>query len=82
MGNHPSILAGRIPWTEDPGGLEFMGRKDLDTADTTEYTSKILIDSVAECLLCARYCIEISSYSSILSNLHSNHVNSILFIFF
>ena len=22
---HPSILAWRIPWTEDPGGLQFMG---------------------------------------------------------
>ena len=22
---HPSILAWRIPWTEDPGGLESMG---------------------------------------------------------
>ena len=24
-GNHPSILASRIPWTEKPGGLQFMG---------------------------------------------------------
>ena len=22
---HSSILAGRIPWTEEPGGLQFMG---------------------------------------------------------
>ena len=25
MGTHPSILAQRIPWTEEPGRLEFMG---------------------------------------------------------
>ena len=25
MTNHPSILAWRIPWTEESGGLQFMG---------------------------------------------------------
>ena len=25
MAIHPSILAWRIPWTEKPGGLQFMG---------------------------------------------------------
>ena len=25
MAAHSSILAWRIPWTEDPGGLQFMG---------------------------------------------------------
>ena len=25
MGTHSSILAWRIPWTEEPGGLQFMG---------------------------------------------------------
>ena len=25
MANHPSILAWRIPWTEEPGGLRSMG---------------------------------------------------------
>ena len=24
-GNHPSILAWRIPWTEEPGGLQSTG---------------------------------------------------------
>ena len=24
---HSSILAGRIPWTEEPGGLQFMGHR-------------------------------------------------------
>ena len=25
MATHPSILAWRIPWTEEPGGLQFIG---------------------------------------------------------
>ena len=25
MATHSSILAGRIPWTEEPGGLQFIG---------------------------------------------------------
>ena len=31
MATHSSILAWRIPWTEEPGGLQSMGRKELDT---------------------------------------------------
>ena len=31
MATHSSILAWRIPWTEEPGGLESMGHKELDT---------------------------------------------------
>ena len=27
MATHSSILAWRIPWTEKPGGLQFMGSK-------------------------------------------------------
>ena len=32
---HSSILAWKIPWTEDPGGLQSMVRKE---SDTTEHT--------------------------------------------
>ena len=31
MATHPSILAWRIPWTEEPGGLQFMGSQESDT---------------------------------------------------
>ena len=31
MATHPSILAWRIPWTEEPGGLQPIGSKELDT---------------------------------------------------
>ena len=30
MATHFSILAWRIRWTEEAGGLQSMGRKDLD----------------------------------------------------
>ena len=31
MATHSSICAWRIPWTEDPGGLQSIGCKELDT---------------------------------------------------
>ena len=31
MATHSSVLAWRIPWTEEPGGLESMGSQELDT---------------------------------------------------
>ena len=30
MATHASILAWGIPWTEEPGGLQSMGRKESD----------------------------------------------------
>ena len=33
MATHSRILAWRIPWTEEPGGLQFMGRKESDTTE-------------------------------------------------
>ena len=30
MAVHSSILAWRIPWTEEPGGLQSRGHKELD----------------------------------------------------
>ena len=29
---HSSILAWRIPWTEEPGRLQYMGSQESDTA--------------------------------------------------
>ena len=31
MATHFSILAWRIPWTEEPGGLQSMGSQESDT---------------------------------------------------
>ena len=36
MATHSSILAWRIPWTEEPGGLWLRDRKELDTTEVTE----------------------------------------------
>ena len=33
MATHSSILARKIPWTEEPGGLQSMGCKDSDTTE-------------------------------------------------
>ena len=38
MATHTSILAWRIPWTEEPGGLQSMGFKELTTNESTEHT--------------------------------------------
>jgi len=33
MAIHSSTLAWRIPWTEEPDGLQTMGRKELDMTE-------------------------------------------------
>ena len=37
MATHSSILTWRISWTEEPGGLHSMGRKELDMTEVTEH---------------------------------------------
>ena len=39
MAIHSSILDWRIPWTEEPGGLQSMG-SERDTTKTTEHTCR------------------------------------------
>ena len=38
MATRSSSFAWRIPWTEEPGGLRFMGHKESDTTEMTEHT--------------------------------------------
>ena len=38
MTTHSSILVWRILWTEEPGGLQSMGSKELDTTEATKHT--------------------------------------------
>ena len=33
MDTHSSILAWKIPWTEEPDGLQSMGKQELDTTE-------------------------------------------------
>ena len=35
MATHSSIIAWRISWTEEPGGLPSMGHKELDMIEVT-----------------------------------------------
>ena len=35
MATHSSVLAWRIPWTEEPVGYSPWGRRELDTAEVT-----------------------------------------------
>ena len=39
MAIHSSILAWRIPWTEKPGGLQFVGSKESDTTERLTHTN-------------------------------------------
>ena len=49
MATHCSVLAWRIPWTEEPGGLQSIGHKELDTTEATDHahtTSFNLVNSI------------------------------------
>ena len=37
MATHSSILAWRIPWTEELGGLQYMGHKESDTTERLHF---------------------------------------------
>ena len=38
MGTYASILAGKIPWTEEPGGLQSIGSQRAGQDGWTEHT--------------------------------------------
>ena len=37
MATHSSVLAWRIPWTEEPGRLQPQGREKSDTTEVTQH---------------------------------------------
>ena len=37
MVTHPNILTWKIPWTEEPGKLQSMGRKESDTTERLHF---------------------------------------------
>ena len=43
MAIHSSILAWRIPWTEEPGGLRSMRSKESDTTERLTHTLLLLM---------------------------------------
>ena len=42
MATRSSILSWRIPWTEEPGGLQSMRSQESDTTEATWYTEHAL----------------------------------------
>ena len=40
MATHSSILAWKVPWTEEPGGLQSMGHKESDTTEGLTHTQR------------------------------------------
>ena len=54
MAIHSNILAWRIPWTEEPGGLQSTGLQELDTIEPLNYHQHICI---SESLCCIPYAI-------------------------
>ena len=49
MATHSSILAWRIPWTEEPGGYSPRGRKETRLSDCT-FISIIVIEAIVDFL--------------------------------
>ena len=49
MATHSSILARRIPWTEEPGRLQSTGRKELDMTEATEHSTFSLYTYIPAC---------------------------------
>ena len=51
MATHSSILAWRIPWTEELGGLQSMGRKESDMTSLSLSVSLVNGDGCVKFLL-------------------------------
>ena len=49
METHSSILAWRIPWTEEPNGLQSMGLQRLGHNWATNYSSLLSVDREGPC---------------------------------
>ena len=41
MATHSSILAWKIPWTEEPGGLQSMGSQRVDMTERLHFLSLV-----------------------------------------
>ena len=52
MATHSSILALRIPWTEEPAGLLSMGCRKSDTIEHTHRQPRLVCVDFRFCQLC------------------------------
>ena len=50
MATHSSVFAWKIPWTEEPGGLQPMDCKELDTTEATENSTYLHLDTFLLCI--------------------------------
>ena len=46
MATYSSILAWRIPWTEEPGGLQSVGSQELDMPDPLNHQPPLFLTQV------------------------------------
>ena len=49
MATHSSILAWEIPWTEEPGGYNPQGHKELDPTEATQHSTTPRLESSGPC---------------------------------
>ena len=75
MATHSSILAWRIPWTEEAGGLQFMRCKESDTTEQLTLCTKKLFSRLSD--TSALFCIH--TLRALLSFIKWNHFCQILF---
>ena len=45
VATHSSILAWRIPWTEEPGGLSPWDHKELDTTEAAKHACTTILNT-------------------------------------
>ena len=50
MATHSSIFAWRIPWTEEPGGLQSMVLQELDTTKRLTHTRSVYLRYFVLCV--------------------------------
>ena len=69
MATHSSILAWRIPWTEQPGGLQSMGLQrvghDRETTESHGTERLTLSLSLSIMIICQIYACELSDFSHV-----------------
>ena len=51
MATHSSILAWKIPWTEEPGRLQSMGHKESDTTERLTLSEQLTLSHFCFVLL-------------------------------
>ena len=74
MATHSSILAWRIPWTEEPGGLQSIASHRVSTTEVTQHAHKgVWIQRIKYCLKLRPQFPHLLYHKIILSG-HCNHI--------